>query len=307
MSTLSQKRVVDEVLTNVARGFSNEALIGTFLFPVVPVNKEGGKVPQFSAEAFKIYNTERAIRARSNRISPEGRSTIDYALDEHDLEYPMDYREIDEDILNLRLHASMVVADGINLRLEKLIADLSQDLASYPAGNKVTLAAGDKFDVDTSDPFAVFDSARNAVRSKIAKEPNVCLLGASAFNAIKNHPSIIDRIKYTQHAVVTESLLRQLLNFDQLYVGKAVYADDSSTFNDIWSDNAVVAYVPPSQSDIQRNQFEPAFAYTFRKKGFPQVDTYDESGKVHIVRNTDLFVPKIVGSDAGYLINDTNT
>ncbi len=73
MGTLSNKRIVDPVLTEISRGYTNAALIGTNLFPVVSVTKEAGKIPQFNKEAFKIYNTERAIRAKSNRISPEGR------------------------------------------------------------------------------------------------------------------------------------------------------------------------------------------------------------------------------------------
>ncbi len=307
MSTLKNHRVVDPVLTNIARGYSNASLIGTKLFPLVSVDKEGGKIPLFSKEAFKIYNTERAIRARSNRISPEGRSSIDFVLTEHDLEYPMDYREISEDIMPLKIHASQVTTDGISLRLEKLIADLSQDLAAYPTGSKVTLSAADKFDNASSNPFTVFDTAKEAVRSKIAKRPNVCVLGAATYKALKNHPLIIDRIKYTQHAVITPELLRNLLDFDELYVGDAVYADDSDNFNDLWSDNAVLAYVPQLNGNSERTIYEPAFAYTLRKKGYPLVDSYEEGGKVSIVRNTDIFIPKVVGAEAGYLINDTNS
>ncbi|MBZ0200882.1 MAG: major capsid protein [Ignavibacteriaceae bacterium] len=304
--SLANNRIVDPVLTEIARGYNNATFIGTSLFPVVEVQKEGGKIPQFSKEAFKIYNTERAIRANSNRISPEGRTTIDFVLTEHDLEYPMDYREISEDPTPLKLHAAHVVADGIALRLEKSIADLAQTLGTYPSGNKVTLAAGDKFTNTSSDPFAIFDTAVEAIRGKIAKRPNVCVLGAQAFKALKNHPSIVDRIKYTQHAVITPELLRQLLNFEQLYVGDAVSAADDGTFSDLWSDNAVLAYVPVGSSDIPRSYYEPAFAYTLRKKGSPIVDTYGEKGKVDIVRNTDIFTAKVVGSEAGYLINDTN-
>ena len=93
MGTLSKKRVVDPVLTNLARGYSNNQYIASSLFPIVEVNKEGGKIPEFTKESFKIYNTERAIRARSNRINPEDRTEIDFVLTEHDLEYPIDYRE----------------------------------------------------------------------------------------------------------------------------------------------------------------------------------------------------------------------
>jgi hypothetical protein len=304
---LSNLRVVDEVLTNVARGFSNASFVGTNLFPLVEVNKEAGKIPQFPAEAFKVYNTERAIRAKSNRINPEDRTTIDYILTEHDLEYPIDYREAEEDIYNLEIYATYVVSEGINLRLEKMVADLCQNLSNYPTGNKVTLSSADKFTTTTSNPFTIFSTAKNAVRSKIAKYPNTCILGASAFNALKEHPSVTDRIKYTEHAVVTEEILKTLLGFENLYVGNAVYVNDSNAFNDIWSDNVIVAYVPPKKSDIERNVYEPAFGYTLRKKNNPVVDKYDEGGKVHFVRSTDNFISKIVGSDAGYLINDTNT
>jgi len=306
MSTLKKKRVVDQVLTNIARGFNNASHVATKLFPLVPVTKEGGKIPEFTKEAFKIYNTERAIRAKSNRVNPENRNEIDYVLTEHDLEYPIDYREMDEDILPSRLHATTVVTDGISLRLEKLAADLVQDLSTYPTGNKITLASGDKFTNSTSNPFTVFETAKEAVRKKIAQRPNVCVIGASAYSALKEHPAVLDRIKYTQSAVVTPELLRQLLDFSELYVGDAVYADDSDSFNDIWSDNVVVAFVPNAAEGVPRSYYQPAFAYTLRKKNNPVVDTYTEGGKVEIIRNTDIFVPKVVGSDAGYLINDTN-
>ena len=306
MSTLKKKRVVDQVLTNIARGYHNASHVALYLFPEVTVSKEGGKIPEFTKESFKIYNTERAIRAKSNRINPENRNEIDYVLTEHDLEYPIDYREQAEDILPSRLHATTVVTDGISLRLEKLAADVVQDLTTYPTGNKVTLASADKFTNTSSNPFTVFETAKEAIRAKIAQRPNVCVIGASAYSALKEHPAVLDRIKYTQSAVITKDLLKQLLDFDQLYVGDSVYADDSGSFKDIWSDNVIIAYVPETNSNIPRSFYEPAFGYTLRKKTNPIVDTYTEGGKVEIIRNTDIFVSKVVGSDAGYLINDTN-
>ncbi|MBK7380341.1 MAG: hypothetical protein IPJ03_15385 [Ignavibacteriales bacterium] len=66
-----------------------------------------------------------------------------------------------------------------------MAADLVQDLATYPSGNKVTLAAGDKFTTTTSDPFIIFDTAKEAIRGKIAKRPNVCVMGAQSFKALK--------------------------------------------------------------------------------------------------------------------------
>ena len=54
--------------------------VANFLFPLASVGKEGGKIPQFTKEAFKVYNTERAIRADSNRINPSVEDSIDFVL-----------------------------------------------------------------------------------------------------------------------------------------------------------------------------------------------------------------------------------
>lgn len=306
MGTLSNKRIVDPVLTNLARGYHNSIMIASALFPVVTVPKEGGKIPVFTKESFKIYNTERAIRANSNRINPEDRTTIDFVLTEHDLEYPIDYREENEDALPAKMNATRVCVDGIALRMEKLAADLAQNLANFPTGSKVTLAAADKFTNTSSDPFPIFSNAVEAVRSRIGVRPNVAVFGAKAYAALKEHPAVLDRIKYSQKGIVTPELLRSLLDFEKLFVGDAVYAADNGTFSDVWSDNVIIAYVPTQLSNIPRSYYEPSFGYTLRKKSMPFVDTYTENGKVLLVRNTDTFVSKIVGSDAGYLINDTN-
>ena len=53
MGTLSNRRVVNPLLTEISRGYSNASLIGTKLFPIVTVDKEGGKIPQFTKEAFQ--------------------------------------------------------------------------------------------------------------------------------------------------------------------------------------------------------------------------------------------------------------
>ncbi|MBK7380342.1 MAG: hypothetical protein IPJ03_15390 [Ignavibacteriales bacterium] len=66
--------------------------------------------------------------------------------------------------------------------------------------------------------------------------------------------------------MITPELLRQLLDFDQLYVGDAGFADDAGTFSDIWSDNVVIAYVPQQLADLPRSYYEPAFATHYRKK-----------------------------------------
>lgn len=306
MGRLQELRVVDPVLTNLARGYTNAQLVADALFPFVEIPKESGKIPTFGKEAFKIYNTERALRAKSNRISPEGRGSIDVVLDEHDLEYPIDYREAEEDMFPLEEHATMVVSEGIRLRHEKMCADLAQNPANYPTGNKITLAGTSQFtDKTNSDPIGVIEDAKEAVRNKIGRRPNTMLIGAEAFKALKHHPQLVERIKYSMKGIVTVDLMKEIFEIEKIVVGEAVYAADDGSFADLWQDNIILAYVTKTEAS-KRTIYEPSFGYTPRKKGHPIIDKYDEGKKLRLIRNTDIFKPVIVGAEAGYLIADTN-
>jgi hypothetical protein len=307
MGRLSNLRVVDPVLTNLAIGYSNAELVGDVLFPFVPVDKEGGKIPKFGKEAFKIYNTERALRAKSNRINPEDIDSVDVNLDEHDLEYPIDYRESDESAFPLEAHGTHVVTEGIRLRHEKKVADLAQNPANYAASNKIVLAGTSRFtDKANSDPIGVFEDGKEAVRGKIGKRPNTAVIGAASWKAIKQHPQFLERIKYSMKGVLTVELLKEILEIERIVIGNSVYSNDLGTFGDIWGDNIVLAYVAPQRQGAERTPYEPSFGYTLRKKGMPQIDTRTEDGKLELIRNTDVFRPYLLGAEAGYLIADTN-
>lgn len=305
MSRLSNLRVVDPVLTQLARGYNPVGLVAEALFPFVPMEKEAGKVPAFGKEAFKIYSTERAIRASSNRINPEARTTVDVALTEHDLEYPVDYREEQEDLFPLEQYAMSVVVKAIQTRREKIAADLAQATSTYASSNRVTLSGNDLWTAKTtSHPIDQIETAKEAIRASIGQYPNVMVMGAIAFADAKVHPDFLDRIKYTQKAVLSEDLIGSLVNIPKVVVGKAVYSTDAGAFTDLWADNVILAYIPEADAG-GRSMFAPSFAYTFRKTGQPVVDKYDEKAKLRIVRNTDIFQCKVVGAEAGYLINNT--
>ena len=72
-------RVVDPVLSQVARGYTNEAHAWPLLFPVVPVAQRGGKVVAFGAEAFIELAIERAPGADRVQLN-FGHASQDYAL-----------------------------------------------------------------------------------------------------------------------------------------------------------------------------------------------------------------------------------
>jgi hypothetical protein len=87
---------INAYLSKIARGYTNSTLIAENLFPAIESELEKIDIFEFNKEAFQIYDTERAIRASSNVISPKGFNKKSATLTEHDLAYPLDYREVAE-------------------------------------------------------------------------------------------------------------------------------------------------------------------------------------------------------------------
>jgi len=300
--------MVDPVLTELARGYSNAEMIAEHLFPLVGnLAKEAGKIPQWSKEAFKLYNTERAIRAMSNRVNPEGTTPIVFALSEYDLEYPIDYREEDESMFGLEQVGVEFTMGWIQLQREKQSADLAQNPDNYATGSKLALSGSDQFTDPTSDPCGVIDDAKESIRQKIGRRPNTLEIGATTFKALKKHPQLIEKIKYSQKGIITLDLMKEIFDIDKLIVGEAVYADDAGTFHDIWGDSMTLAWVPGASATAPRSKRSPSYGYTLRKKGMPETDTRMENGgKLKVVRSTDNYDVLLVGAEAGFLVSNTN-
>ena len=66
--TPRQARVIDQILTTVARGYKNSAFVGMTLFPYVPVGQRGGRILKFGKEAFRLYETRRAPGGLVGRV-----------------------------------------------------------------------------------------------------------------------------------------------------------------------------------------------------------------------------------------------
>jgi len=303
---LSGLRVVDPILTNLARGYTNADSIADIAFPIVGgLTLESSVYILFGKEAFRLYNTERAIRGNSNRIAPGKPSSDKYVMTEHDLEYPIDYREDQDAAFALQKYATNLVVAGIQLRREKLAADLACNPANYGAGNKLALAGDDCFSEPASDPVGVTQDGDEALRSQIAKRSNIIIVGASTLSLWKKHPQFLARIKSTENKVVTKAIIEEVLE-KKIVVGEMIYTDDAGNAFDIWGDMMLMLYQPAAVTGQERTMYEPSYGYTFRKKNKPVVDTYvTNGGKVQLIRNTDLFDLKIVGADAGYLVTNT--
>ena len=294
---------INAYLSEVARGYGNNSFIAENLFPIIDSEKEKIDIFQFNKEAFQLYDTERAIRANSNVISPKGFSKHTATLAEHDLAYPIDYREEDEaEKVKLQLHATNVVTEGLKLKLEKQCADLAQDPKNYATENKIALSGTSQFTNDASDPLKVVNAGKDAVCGKIGKDPNTLVMGQEVWQALKQNTSLKNLIASSSNKIITLDLLKEFFEIENIVVGRSIYADANNNFARVWGNNIILAYVPKLTS---RSEYDPSFGYTVRKKDALQIDEYQKEGnKVKYIRATDIYTPFLVGAEAGYLISN---
>lgn len=303
MGRLEELRI-NAYLSEVARGYKNNAFVSEVLFPTIYSEKEKIDIFEFNKEAFNIYDTERAIRANSNVISPQGFKKHTTALIEHDLSYPIDYREEQEaEKIKLQLHATNVVTNGLQLKYEKQCADLVQNPDNYSSDNKLILSGSSCFNHEDSDPQGVIDDAKDKVSAKIAQDPNTMVIGQDAWTGLKRNLQLRGLISDSKTKLVTLDLLKEIFEIENIVIGKSIFADQNGNFVRIWKDSIILAYVP--DLGTSRTEYDPSFAYTVRKKDALQIDEYTKEGnKVKYIRATDIYTPFLVGAEAGFLISN---
>lgn len=305
--SLTTARVSDPVLTTVAQGYRNSALVFPTLFPIVPVAVRGGKIITFGREDFRQYNSARAPGQDTKRVQ-FGYSGGSFSLVDYSMEGLVPF-ELQQDAnvvpgVDLGRISLRKVQDIIQLGNETTSATLATTAASYQAANKVTLSGTSQWSdySGTSNPSKDIQTGIEAVRAAVGRRANTVVIGPKVWGFLKFHPTILDRIKYTGRDAVTTDLLAQLWGVQTVAIGDAVYEDASGVLQDVWGKFVVVAY-----TDIAPLQDAglPSFAYTYRLNGYPLVEMayQDRNAKSWIYPVTDALAPVIASVNSGYLIS----
>ncbi len=304
-SRLDSLRIVDPILTNLAAGYTPSNFIGHYLFPTVKVKSQKGRVPVFGKDSFVLRDSNRAIRSNSNRIPTMEFETVEFALQERDLEVAMDYLE-EMETYDLLQYEQKLVTDLLNilqLEKEKTIADYVQEPDNYDTEMKLVLDSEDNF-TGSGSPKAVIQDAIEQVRKQTSRMPNVMIIGNETYSSLINHTEFNYPLSNVGKMSADLQFLKETFGIRNVIIGQSVFSNDGRIFNDIWEDNIIVAYVDQSQS---KSQYNPSYGYIFQRDGMPEIDSYYENGgKVKIIRATDNWAMKVVAPEAAFLIKNTN-
>lgn len=317
MSQLSpgQARVIDPIQTERARGYTNSEYVGGLIFPRVFVDTYGGKIIQFDDANFKPAKTGRAPGTAVSK-KQAGYSGEPYVITSRavDAVVPKENKLDAQNGPGIDLQSDTVdlVADTMALEMEIKQSALVRTTANLQVGNYVTLSGTSRWTQSTATITADIKAGREAIRRRIGRYPNTCIISPSAFNACDEQASIRDRLKYTSKDTLTEEMLAGLFNVQTLRVGAAVFDDDADVRGDVWGDDVILAYVPPSVLKTAANRRSRATAsagYTYTMEGHPSVGVFewDRSVRSWVAPVDDDAQPVIAMKGAIYVIKNAGT
>lgn len=301
MPNRSQLRI-DNLLSNVSVKYRSTQYIAEEVFPVVPVLKQTDKYRVYSRD-FRIPETVRATKGRAREHSFDV-SYNSYALEWHSLKDSVTDREAENfDLADLRADTTEELTDTIMRRMEKSVADL---ITTTNWSLNVSLAAANAFNANTtvSNPIPIFDTAATTIIGNSGMMPNQAVIPRESFIAIKNHVSVLDRIKYTS-AMITKEMISGLFDLEKVHVPVTQYDQAAkgatNSITSIWASDKCFVYWRPERSGIKT----PSAGYIFKKNRNIVKRWRDEEIEGDWIEVNVEYDPKVVASLTGYLINDT--
>ena len=311
---------VDAILTNISVAYLQKAenFIADKVFPVVPVDKKSDKYFVYTKNDWFRDEAQRRADGTESAGSGYNLTTGTYSADVFAFHKDVgDQTVANADApLNPLREATEFVTNRMLLRKE--LQFVSDFFTTGVWGSDVTGVSGSPSsgetkqwsDYTSSDPINDIEEAKSDVLSTTGLEPNTLVLGYEVFRQLKNHPDLVDRIKYTSSQTITEDMLARMFDIDRVLVAKAVRATNKEGATDAYGfaygKAALLAHVAPSPGLLT-----PSAGYTFSWTGVSGgigstigVSSFRmESLKAERVEAEMAFDNKVISSDLGYFWN----
>lgn len=265
---------IDDYLTNLSIGYiqKEDSFVASQAAPAFPVEKKSDKIPVYSKA--DLLRDEAQLRAPGAESAGGGyrASTDSYACDVYASHIDVDEQTIAgaDNPYQPAEDAVKVLGQREKIKREKQFKSAAFNTSIWTGGtsNDPTAASlSAAWDDPSSSPIEDLTEQGNSILLKTGALPNTLVVNYLGWTALKNHPDVVDRIKYTSSAPVTQELVARLLGLDKVLVSKATQntAQEGLTgsYSAVLGNHALLAYVSQNPG-----MFEPGGLATFVWSGY---------------------------------------
>jgi len=293
---------LERALTNISIAYRNGEYIADQVFPIVQVEKRSDYYFTFAKGAW--FRDEVALRAPGTRaqradyaISTASYTCLNYALSKA---VPDEVRANADQPLRPSIEAAEFVSDALIRAREKRVADVVMTSTNWSYSTSPTT----QWSSDVSEPFQDIDEAINGVVSTIGRFPNVAVMSYDVWRWLKNHPDLLDRVKFTRPGGSPEhSDIAGWFGLEKVLIGLSLYdtAKEGQTASQayLWGDDFWVGYVPSSPALMT-----PAAGYVFNWLNREVRQYREDQEKTDVFEASEYADEVISASDAAGIIYD---
>ena len=295
-------------LTNMSMAFFTDAgdYVATSIFPICPVGLSTGYYYIYNKGDLARDNVQR--KPKFGKVTPAqmGHTDATYKCEVDQIIVGIDQIGAQNYIrsnvppsIDPKRAKNRFIADQQLLHLDIMFANKffksgvwGNEFEGIASGAGVSLGGSQfyKFSDANTDPIKFFDARKRQIRLEGRRTPNKLTLGYDTFLALKEHPDLLERVKYTgstaNPAQVNERVLAELFGMDEVKVLYAAYnAAEEGQEDDMRficePDGALLSYTTPSPRID-----EPSAGYIFTwdmlgNGNYMATDVFEGEGGTH--------------------------
>jgi len=277
---------VNVPLTNVSVAYAGQKAqyIADKVFPQVPVKKQSDLYWKWSKSDMRRTDVQKRAPGTETPGVGYTQTTDSYFCHVYGVHKDIDdqVRANADSVFKLDKEATEFITNQLLLK-----RDIDWTNTYFKSGVWDTEYTGTAGAPSGTDQFLQWSDAGSDPIGDVAKwvidfrringvKPNTMVLGVNTMSALKQHPDIIDRIKYTQRGIVSEDLIATLFDIDKIYTSYATQTvpnvqipdaetqDAGADYDFIHSQNGALMLNTPSSPSLMT----PAAGYTFTWGGY---------------------------------------
>lgn len=316
---------IQAALTNISVAYlqSEDNYIADKVFPVVPVVHQADKYFIFSKDDY--FRDEAQLRADATESAGSGfnMSTGSYSAGVWAIHKDIgdQTRRNADPAVDIDVASTKFCMQRMLIRRDRFFAAAfmatgkwGTDITGAAAGNGTTTTTYWSDDAN-GDPFTDISTAQTQILQSTGLEANTLVLAFPVYQALRKHPLVIDRIKYTSPAYagnITPALMAAAFDVERVLVSKAVYNTSqqgvAGANSFIVGKNALLCH-----SAASPGLWTPSAGYTFAWQGFTGLNNMGVRvlqipmpwlGASMVRTEAEMaFDMQVVGSDLGYFFS----
>lgn len=294
---------IDQALTNLSQAVMNEGFAADKIFPVLPVKKDSDKYFVYDKANLRVEKTDWAPKTQVKEVNWDV-STDNYKTERHGLGELVEDDEVDnaDTPLSPMMDTTEVVTEKLLLRREKKLATLLTTTGTFDSDARPAIGAAGRWDnygSSTSDPNIDIQTGRKTIFGKLFRKPNTLVLPYLVYETVREHPKVLERVKYVSEAVVDAGILARLWNVENVVIAgtgeNTAIEGQADVLAQIWGKNAWLGYVEP-----RPGRRRMSWGYAFRSQNMLAERWRDNPRKGEMLRISYKEIHKVVTSGAGY-------